>query len=230
MEHFRVETLPEAQQVYRVKVMKAFIQAGVPLAKLDEFKEILEENGYRLCTQRYMFDLIPFILNEEVAQIESEINGRFVGIVFDGTIHICEALAAVNRFISDSWVIEQQLIGIQLLAKSLSGKEIACEVISLLSTKFGIGSIYLVSAMRDRASVNNIAMRTIKVVYSNVLNVGCFSHTLDLVGNYFKLPNLTKFLNNWLLLFLHSVKCKFLWQEETGKTMATYSNTRWWST
>lgn len=229
VEHLRGETLPEAQQVYRVKVMKAFLQAGVPLAKLDVFKEILEENGYRLCTQRYMFDLIPYILNEEVAHIKSEINGKFVGVVFDGTTHICEALAVVIRFISDSWVIEQRLIGIQLLAKSLSGEEIAREVISLLSTKFGIGPKYLISAMRDRASANNVAMRTIKVVYSNVLDVGCFSHTLDLVGNYFKLPNLTEFLNNWLLLFSHSVKCKFLWQEQTGKTMATYSHTRWWS-
>jgi len=102
-------------------------------------------------------------------------------------------------------------------------------VINLLSTKFGIGPNRLISAMRDRASANNVAIRTIKVVYSNVLDVGCFSHTLDLVGNYFKLPNLTEFLNSWLLLFSHSVKCKFLWQEHTGKRMATYSQTRWWS-
>ena len=199
----------------------------MPLAKLDAFQEILEENGYRLCTQRYMFDLISFILNEEVAQIKSKINGKFIGAVFHGTTHICEALAVVIRFISDSWVIEQCLIGIQLLAKSLSGEEIAFEVISLLSTKFCIGPKYLISAMRDRASANNVAMRTIKVVYSNVLDVGCFSHTLELVRNYFKVPNLTEFLNNWLLLFSHSVKCKFLWQEQTGKTMATYSHKRW---
>ena len=69
-------------------------------------------------------------------------------------------------------------------------------------------------------------MRTINVIYSNVLDI---SHTLDLVGNYFKLPNLTEFLNNWLLLFLHNVICKFLWQEQTGKTIATYSHMRWWS-
>ena len=75
MEHLKGETLHKAQQVYRIKVMKAFLQAGAPLAKLDVFKEILEENGYRLCTLQYMFDLIPFILNEEVAQIKSEING-----------------------------------------------------------------------------------------------------------------------------------------------------------
>ena len=122
-----------------------------------------------------MFDLIPFILKEEQAQIKSEINGMFVGIVFDGATHICEALAIDIRFISDSWVIEQRLkIGIQLLDNCLSGKEIAHKVISLLSIKFGMGPKYLISLLRDQASANNAAMRTIKVVYSNVLDVGCF--------------------------------------------------------
>jgi len=229
VEHLRGETLPEAQQVYRVKVLKTFLQAGVPLQKLDAFKELLEESGYRLCTRRYLFDLIPFILSEEIAQIKSEMNGKFLGVIFDGTTHTCEALAIVIRYVSDSWELEQRLIGIQLLAKSLSGEEIAREVITVLSTKFGIGPNQLISAMRDRASANNVAMRTLKVIYSNILDVGCFSHTLDLVGNYFKVPNLMEFLNSWLLLFSHSVKCKFLWQEQTGKTMASYSPTRWWS-
>ena len=103
-EHLRGETLPEAQQVYRVKVMKTFLQAGVPIAKLDVFREILEENGYRLCTQRYMFDLIPFILNEQLAEIKREIDGKF--FIFDGTTHTCEALAVVIRFINDDFVIQ----------------------------------------------------------------------------------------------------------------------------
>ena len=226
MEHLKGETLPESVQVYRVKVMRTFLQAGVPLGKLDVFRELLEENSYQLCHRRHLFDLIPFILNEEITQIKNEIKSKFLGVVFDGTTHTCEALAIVIRFVSDSWVIEQRLIRIQLLAKSLSGEEIARELINVLSTNFGIGSNHLIAAMRDRASANNVAMKTLKIVYPSVLNVGCFSHTLDLVG---KLPNLTEFLNYWLLLFSHSVKCKFLWQEQTGRTMGTYSHTRWWS-
>ena len=141
--------------------------------------------------------------------MKTEISGKFLGVVFDGTTHTCEALAIVFRFVNDSWVIEQRLIGIQLLAKSLSGEEIAREVINLLSTKFGIGPNHLISAMRDRASANNVAMRTLKVIYSNVLDVGCFSHTLDLVGNHFKVPNLMEFLKNWLLLFSHSARANW---------------------
>lgn len=42
--------------------------------------------------------------------------------------------------------------------------------------------------MRDRASVNDVAMRTIRVVYNQLLDVGCFSHTLDHVGERMNTP------------------------------------------
>ena len=35
--------------------------------------------------------------------------------------------------------------------------------------------------MHDRAAVNDVDIRTIKVVHSALLNIGCFSHILDLV-------------------------------------------------
>ena len=40
--HRKGETLAEEQRVYRVRVMKAFLKAGVPLAKL---RELLEEGA-----------------------------------------------------------------------------------------------------------------------------------------------------------------------------------------
>ena len=126
----------------------------------------------------------------------------------------------------DSFTIEQRLVRIQLLAKSLTGEEIARELISVLSTSLGIASQFVVGTMRDHASVNNIAIRTIKIIYQNSLDIGCFSHTLDLVGDHFKLPNLTEFVSTWVTLFSHSTKTKFLWKEQTGKAMATYSHTR----
>ena len=38
--------------------------------------------------------------------------------------------------------------------------------------------------MRDCALANNAAMKTLKIAYPSVLDIGCFSHTLDLVDNY----------------------------------------------
>ena len=44
--HGRSETLPEQQQVFRVKVVKTFLQSGVPLGKIEQFRALFEETGY----------------------------------------------------------------------------------------------------------------------------------------------------------------------------------------
>ena len=83
--------------------------------------------------------------------------------------------------------------------------------------------------MKDRAAVNETAVHTLIVVYPNLLSIGCFSHTIDRVGQYFNTPNLSDFVTNWISLFSHSHKTRFLWLEQTGKSMASYSPTHWWS-
>ena len=150
--HLRGETLPQTQQVFRVKVLKSFLQAGIPLNKIGPLGDLLEEGGYRLCDRRFLYDLIPFVVKEEEMQIKDEIKNKHVGVIFDGTTHTCEALAIILRFISDSFTIEQKLVRIQLLAKSLTGEEITRELTSVLSTSLGITSQFVVATMRDRVS------------------------------------------------------------------------------
>ena len=225
--HLRGETLPQSQQVYRVKVVKTFLQAGVPLSKLNIFRDLLEENGYRLSDRRFMFDLIPFILKEE--KLKEELKGKHLGVVFDGTTRLGEAIAIIVHFVSESWTIEQRLIRIQLLSKNMSGEEIARELVLVLSTNYGISPDHLIASMRDRASANNVAMRTMAIVYPKVLDVGCFSHTLDRVGEHFKTPTLSEFCTSWISLFSHSPNAKLLWREQTGRAIVSYSATRWWS-
>ena len=111
----RGETLPEQHQVFRVKVVKAFLQADVPLNKIRHFRELLEENGYRLTDKRHLFDLIPFILEEEKQNIKLSIQGKWLSVIFDGTSHCGEALAILVRYIDDSWNVQQQLLCIRML-------------------------------------------------------------------------------------------------------------------
>ena len=80
------------------------------------------------------------------------------------------------------FTVKQRLVRIQLLAKSLTGEEIAQELIGVLSTPLGITSQFVVATMRDCASVNNIAIRIMKTIYQNSQDTGCFSHTLDLLN------------------------------------------------
>jgi len=75
--HVRGETLPKDQQVYCVQVVSAFLKAGVPLTKIDHFRELLEEHAYRLIDRRNMNDYVPFILLQKEQRIHDEINGKF---------------------------------------------------------------------------------------------------------------------------------------------------------
>ena len=121
------------------------------------------------------------------------------------------------------------MITAQFIAKSMTGEEVARQLISALSTSYSIESQYILAAMRDGASVNGAAMRIVRVVYPQVMDVRCFSHTLDIVGEKFKAPILASFMSYWVSLFAHSPKTKMLWKTQTGKAMASLSKTRWWS-
>ena len=81
--------------------------------------------------------------------------------------------------------------------------------------------------MHDHASVNDAAMRIVKVIYPDLLDVGCFSHTLDLVGEHFHIPTVSEFGALWVSLFAHSPKVHMLWEHCTSISLPSYSPT-WW--
>ena len=83
--------------------------------------------------------------------------------------------------------------------------------------------------MHDRAATNTVAMSTVKVLYPDIFDVGCFSYTLDHVGERFSTPVLSEFATNWVMLFAHSPKAQLAWKSQTGRSVKTLSKTRWWS-
>ena len=74
-----------------------------------------------------------------------------------------------------------------MLAKSLSGEELARELISVLPVTYSIRSNTVLVAMRCGASVNSVAICTLRVVYLLLIDVQCFSHTIDHVGGHFQI-------------------------------------------
>ena len=123
-------------------------------------------------------------MGEEGNQIKNEIEGLPVSVIFDGTSRLGEALAVILRFVDRTTLtIHQRLIRMQLLSKSLAGEEVARELLSVLSTEFGVASNSLLAVMHDRAAVNAVAVRTLKVLYPFFLDIGCYLHTIDHVGD-----------------------------------------------
>lgn len=100
-------------------------------------------------------------------------------------------------------------------------EEVARQLITSLSTELSIPANHVVAFMRDRASVNNVAMRTVSVLYNSMIDIGCFSHTLD----HMNTPILNEFTKHWISLFSHSPKVRLAWRARTGFSSPSYSAT-----
>ena len=93
--------------------------------------------------------------------------------------------------------------------------------IIVLSTELEIPPQSIIAAMRDRAS-DNVAMRTIKIVYNQLLDV---NYTLDLIGERMNTPTLHHFCKAWIGLFSRNLKSGLLWRTQTGLPSPSYSVT-----
>ena len=94
--------LPDSTRVYRVKVVTTMLKAGVPLNKIDLFRDMLEEHGYALTSSTHLRQLIPLIHHqEELSRIKGGIHQRPLSIIFDGTTHVCEAFVIVLHYLMD---------------------------------------------------------------------------------------------------------------------------------
>ncbi len=184
-EHPKGETLTIDQRVFRyiVKGVRTFLCAGVPLNKLNLFRKLLEEAGFRLTNRRHMSDVVPLIHQQEMELLKTEFDGKYLSVIFDGTTRFGEAMAILVRFIDSEFCVQQRLIRMQLVSKSMSGEEVARRLLAVSrSPLVSAQSNLLAVRMHDRASVNNVAMATLKVVYPFLLDIGCFLHMLDHVG------------------------------------------------
>ena len=134
-----------------------------------------------------------------------------------------------------------KLVRLKILAKSLTGDEITRELINTLSVDYGVKSIlYLLimvsslktlwlSCMIVHPPIKLQCVRTLQVLYPAVLGIGCFSHTLNCVGEKFNTSHVNDFTTHWVSLFSHSFKARAIWKQQTGRTICGFSATRWWS-
>ena len=223
-------TLPEDMRLYRYELVEALLKAGIPLSKVDSLRPFLEKYGHCLTTRSHLAEFIPTIHQKEIDFVKSEIaaNSAF-SVIFDGSTRLGEALAIVVRFIDKDWNIQQRLLKLEVLAKSMNGEELAQRLIQCLAVEYKIQPNQLLAAMRDGASVNEAGLRQVMFFFPNIFNVICFSHTIDNVGKHFEFSVLDTFSRCWNTMFSLSPAARLLWKTRTGTAMRLHSKTRWWS-
>ncbi|PFX14310.1 DNA-directed primase/polymerase protein [Stylophora pistillata] len=223
-------TLPVEECAYRLEVVTEFLKAGIPIAKTDMLRSLLEKNGYRLTGSSNLGQYVSMALKQEIEQIKHELEmpgqvglTRDISVIFDGSTRQGEAIAIIVRFMDNDWNITQRLVRIQVCSKSVNANELAQVLNQCLSVEYGVRGNSLIAAMRDGASVNQAALNIVSFIFPNMLNVVCFSHTLDNVGNHFEIPTLKEFGSMWIRMFRNSCKAKLLWKDLTARLFCPVS-------
>ena len=114
------------------------------------------------------------------------------------------------------------------VSKSLKAEELAQCLIQALAVEYAIQPGALSTAMKDGASVNQAALQQVRFFFPQLLDVTCFSHTIN-TGKHFEFRVLDTFAQYWVSLFSHSGAARLALKARTGTAMRTYSPTRWWS-
>ena len=229
-DHGSGSTLPQDMRLFRFEIVECLLSAGIPLPKADILRPILEKYGHRLTSSSNLSELIPAVLEKEREKIKNELQDiNEASIIFDGTARLGEALAIIIRFAQEDYKPTQRLIRLEVLAKSLKGAELAQRLMSCLAVEHKFGPNMLIAGMRDGASVNGAALKQLKCFYPNLMDIVCFSHTIDNVGAHFVFRILDSFTQYWVSLFAHSYNARLIWKEKTGQSMRSHSTTRWWS-
>ena len=223
-------TLPEDMRLYRYELVEALLKAGIPLLKVDSSRPFLEKYAHPLTSRNHLAAFIPMIRQKEIDFVKSEIAAKSAfPVIFDGSTRLGEALAIIVRFIDKDWNIQQRLLKLEILAKSMNAEELGQRLIQCLAVEYGMQPNHLLAAMRDGASVNEAGLRQVMFFFPNILNVICFSHTIDDVGKHFEFSVLDTFSRCWNTMFSLSPAVRLLWTTRTGTAMRLHSKTRWWS-
>ena len=98
-----------------------------------------------------------------MCKLKQDIGGKHVAIIYDGTTQVCEAFVIVLRYVDNDWVIKQCVCRLMLLAKSITGEEVARQLIAVVATELSLAPNMVLAARHDHASVNDVAIRTISI-------------------------------------------------------------------
>lgn len=189
--------------LFRYKTVKTFLISGTPLKRLKYFRPLLEQLvGDKSLTDRsHMTTYIPQIEKQEMALLKNEIDGAFLGISFDGTSRLGEAINLVGRFCSHDFNLQYRLLRFQTAQAHLNAAQFASLITRILCTDLGIAPELLICISRDSVLVNGAACRMLTTSPFHAAETQlCISHTLNNVGSRITFDVLSEFMTPWLEL------------------------------
>ena len=218
--------------LYRYRVAQSFTKSP-PFSAVDNHKHLLERAGFTVPTSRNLKRFIPQIEDAEDKQINEELVGQYVGIGFDGTTRLGEAINTTGRWCTKDFKIVQRLLDFTTTEKHVDNVQLAALITNVIMHHRQIPLDHLVNIARDSVSVNGAACRRLKTTFTSAADSLCICHTLCHVGEHFELPTLKEFKTPWLELVGGRDPhrgAQALWKETVAPaSVPGYSKVRWYS-
>ena len=223
-----LSTVPADVQLFRFRAVEAFMGSGIALAKLDDLRPLLERGGCKsLGGSSNLRTYVPKVRDTEVLRLKEELKDQYFSISFDATRRCGDAVNFVARFCTESFAIVYRLVLFITAEKHLDGASTARLLTQLLLSKLGIDIFRLIAFMRDSASANGVAVRSLLATFSCSTDILCVPHTLNLVGAHFELAVLEEFLTPFIILVCNDGAAKNVWKKLIGEPVVGFSVTRW---
>ena len=218
-------SVPPATSAYRFQVVQAFMQAGIPLSKIDDLRPLLEQHGPALTDSAKMRAFVPKVEAREVAALLQEVEGQFLALAFDGTTRLGEALNVTGRYVTADFHIKQRLMRFVTLAQHADAAALAGVITQLVVAQLGLPMQNIVGFMHDSAAVNGAAVQMLGM-FSSAADVMCVAHTLNNVGARLFFPHLGPFSSSWVVL-MNSHAARNLWASQIDHSPKRFSSVRW---
>ena len=214
----------------RLALLEGALLAGIEVDKIDALRSTWEKaTKIPLTGASHLRELIPIVHKAHVAEVREFVSGRLVALAVDAASRDGECFAVTARTVNaETFVPETCLIAVRMYAASFNGAQLAKEM-SKITFEMGIAPGDIVVAIRDRARYGKVAMDVLLPIWDNALDMECFAHTLNHVGEQLKHPNLDPLLQALSYMWSASTKARFMWKQLTGRMPPTASETRWWS-
>lgn len=220
--------------VFRVRVLQAFLASGTPLNRLRFFRPVLERDGLKLTDASHMAQYIPLVEEREYKLLKMELHSHFLGIAFDGTSRLGEAVNVVGRFCTDKFEIVHRLLRFLTTKLHMKGSEFATMITRVVVLELGIDPALLVNIARDSVAVNGAVGAAARILlespFSCAENQLCIAHTLNNVGGALSFDTLQEFMTPWLELVggrNPNRGAQALWRSTVSPTVVPgYSKTR----
>ena len=222
------------EMAFRYRTTETFLASGTPLSRADVFRPLLQRSGYALTHSSHLTCYIPKIEKAETDLLKLELREQHIGISFDGTTRLGEAINTTARWCSANFNLEMRLVDFSTMEKHLNHGQFAIHVQDLIMRKLLVAPSDVINFSRDSVSLNGAACRLLTAnPFTNACDFMCISHTLSNCGKHMQLATLDRFKTPWLELVggrgAHA-GAKKLWKETVKpQEVPGYSNVRWWA-